>query len=60
MQNYLELLDRLLVCEITTEPRAKAKERDNEEKEEKLLCGAEGMTIRVFFKSLIINYGLVD
>ncbi|XP_026728857.1 nucleolar complex protein 4 homolog B [Trichoplusia ni] len=41
MQNYLELLDRLLVCEITTEPRAKAKERDNEEKEEKLLCGAE-------------------
>ncbi|KAJ8734479.1 hypothetical protein PYW08_013729 [Mythimna loreyi] len=41
MQNYLELLDKLLVCEIATEPKGKGKERDNEEKEEKLLCGTE-------------------
>ncbi|PZC79613.1 hypothetical protein B5X24_HaOG216137 [Helicoverpa armigera] len=42
MQNYLELLDKLLVCEIATETKTKGKERDNDEKEEKLLCGTEG------------------
>lgn len=39
MQNYLELLDKLLVCEIIFDKQGKAKDRDSEEKEEKLLCG---------------------
>ncbi|CAH0699368.1 unnamed protein product [Spodoptera exigua] len=41
MQNYLELLDKLLVCEIPTETKIKGKERDGEEKDEKVLCGTE-------------------
>lgn len=41
MQNYLELLDKLLASEIPTESKNKTKERD-EEKEEKVLCAAEG------------------
>lgn len=44
MQNYLELLDKLLVCEISTEAKPKGKRED--EKEEKLLCGVEG---KIFF-----------
>lgn len=44
MQNYLELLDKLLVCEITLDNKGKLKERDVEDKEEKLLCGTEGNT----------------
>ncbi|XP_060809676.1 nucleolar complex protein 4 homolog B [Amyelois transitella] len=40
MQNYLELLDKLLALEIPLEAKIKVKERE-EEKEEKLLCGTE-------------------
>lgn len=43
MQNYLELMDKLLISEIPTEIKSKAKERDDIEKEEKLLCGSEGI-----------------
>ncbi|XP_049887956.1 nucleolar complex protein 4 homolog B [Pectinophora gossypiella] len=42
MQNYLELLDKLLVTEIPTEAKCKAKDRDDDAAEGKLLCGAEG------------------
>lgn len=42
MQNFLELLDKLLATEIPTENKPKAKERDNDEKEMKVLCAAEG------------------
>ncbi|CAG5035041.1 unnamed protein product [Parnassius apollo] len=41
MQNYLELLDKLLANEIPPEFKNKMKERDDD-KEEKLLCAAEG------------------
>ncbi|KPJ14324.1 Nucleolar complex protein 4-like A [Papilio machaon] len=41
MQNYLELLDKLLAVEIPTEAKSKAKERDDE-KEDKVLCAVEG------------------
>ncbi|KAL0896151.1 hypothetical protein ABMA27_012101 [Loxostege sticticalis] len=41
MQNYLELLDKLLLTEIQFENKTKLKNRDNEEKEEKILCGSE-------------------
>ncbi|XP_045542340.1 nucleolar complex protein 4 homolog B [Papilio machaon] len=41
MQNYLELLDKLLAVEIPTEAKIKAKERDDE-KEDKVLCAVEG------------------
>ncbi|KAG6459711.1 hypothetical protein O3G_MSEX011550 [Manduca sexta] len=41
MQNYLELLDKLLVSEIPLEPKNRVKERDDEEKEDKLLCATE-------------------
>ncbi|XP_063836786.1 nucleolar complex protein 4 homolog [Ostrinia nubilalis] len=42
MQNYLELLDKLLVTEIQFDNKTKPnKNRDNEEKEEKILCGSE-------------------
>ncbi|CAB3221548.1 unnamed protein product [Arctia plantaginis] len=41
MQNYLELLDKLLICEITMDNKGKLKERDFEQKEEKLLCSTE-------------------
>ncbi|CAH2216934.1 jg27455, partial [Pararge aegeria aegeria] len=42
MQNFLELLDKLLAMEIPTEIKTKAKERDNDnEKEMKVLCAAE-------------------
>ncbi|XP_053601930.1 nucleolar complex protein 4 homolog B [Plodia interpunctella] len=40
MQNYLELLDKLLALEIPLEAKIKVRERE-EEKEEKLLCGTE-------------------
>lgn len=43
MQNFLELLDKLLATEIPTENKPKAKERDNDEKEMKILCAAEGL-----------------
>lgn len=43
MQNYLELLDKLLICEITMDNKGKLKQRDFEPKEEKLLCSSEGM-----------------
>ncbi|RVE55218.1 hypothetical protein evm_000116 [Chilo suppressalis] len=42
MQNYLELLDKLLITEIQTEAKCRIRNRNNEEKEEKILCGAEG------------------
>lgn len=54
MQNYLELLDKLLICEIPTETKIKGKERDGEEKEEKLLCGTEGRE-RVIHRYLFIQ-----
>ncbi|KAJ0180888.1 hypothetical protein K1T71_002973 [Dendrolimus kikuchii] len=38
MQNYLELLDKLLAIEISTEIKPKGKEREEDQKEEKLLC----------------------
>ncbi|KAM3957062.1 nucleolar complex protein 4 homolog [Aphomia sociella] len=41
MQNYLELLDKLLATEIPTEAKIKFKDRDTDEKEEKVLCGSE-------------------
>ncbi|XP_059056544.1 nucleolar complex protein 4 homolog A [Achroia grisella] len=41
MQNYLELLDKLLASEIPIEIKIKFKDRDDDEKEEKLLCGSE-------------------
>lgn len=41
MQNYLELLDKLLASEIPTETKIKFKDRDIDEKEEKILCGSE-------------------
>lgn len=37
IQNYLELLDKLLASEITSEVK-KGKGMDEEDKEEKLLC----------------------
>lgn len=40
MQNYLELMDKLLAVEIPTEAKSKAKERDD--KEDKVLCAVEG------------------
>ncbi|CAK1548038.1 unnamed protein product [Leptosia nina] len=40
MQNYLELLDKLLACEIPTDIKNKNKNPD-EEKEEKVLCASE-------------------
>ncbi|XP_045504705.1 nucleolar complex protein 4 homolog A [Colias croceus] len=40
MQNYLELLDKLLALEIPTENKPKAKDREDE-KEDKLLCASE-------------------
>lgn len=54
MQNYLELLDKLLVCEIATESKGKGKERDNEEKEEKLLCGREGECLYYYYKTVVL------
>ncbi|XP_045456524.1 nucleolar complex protein 4 homolog B [Melitaea cinxia] len=42
MQNFLELLDKLLAAEIPTESKAKCKDRDNDENEMKVLCAAEG------------------
>ncbi|XP_072935350.1 nucleolar complex protein 4 homolog B [Epargyreus clarus] len=42
MQNYLELLDKLLVAEIPVESKTKVKTRAVEEGELKLLCAAEG------------------
>lgn len=41
MQNYLELLDKLLICEIDIN---KDKEQDSDdERKLLLLCGVEGM-----------------
>lgn len=45
MQNFLELLDKLLAAEIPTESKAKCKDRDNDENEMKVLCAAEGKFI---------------
>lgn len=45
MQNFLELLDKLLAAEIPTENKAKGKDRDNDENEMKVLCAAEGKFI---------------
>lgn len=43
MQNYLELLDKLLMTEIQIDNKTNNKHnRDNEDKEEKILCGSEG------------------
>ncbi|XP_034823962.1 nucleolar complex protein 4 homolog B [Maniola hyperantus] len=43
MQNFLELLDKLMATEIPTENKPKAKDRDNDhEKEMKVLCAADG------------------
>ncbi|VVD01521.1 unnamed protein product [Leptidea sinapis] len=41
MQNYLELLDKLLITEIPTEIKIKAKERNIDDKEEKVLCNSD-------------------
>ncbi|CAG9783335.1 unnamed protein product [Diatraea saccharalis] len=41
MQNYLELLDKLLVTEIPTEAKSKNRNRNHDEKEEKILCGSD-------------------
>ncbi|XP_026323958.1 nucleolar complex protein 4 homolog A isoform X2 [Hyposmocoma kahamanoa] len=41
MQNYLELMDKLLVSEIPVEIKMKVKDREEDEKEEKLLCGTD-------------------
>lgn len=42
MQNFLELLDKLLATEIPSEAKPKAKDRDGDEKEMKALCASEG------------------
>lgn len=42
MQNYLELMDKLLLSEIPVEIKMKVKDREEDEKEEKLLCGTDG------------------
>ncbi|CAH2068179.1 unnamed protein product, partial [Iphiclides podalirius] len=51
MQNYLELMDKLLATEIPTEYKNKAKDRE-EEKEEKVLCAAEGRPSFVYHATI--------
>lgn len=46
MQNYLELLDKLLISEIATETKTKNnKGGDDHEEEFKVLCGTNGKRI---------------
>lgn len=47
MQNYLELMDKLLLSEIPVEIKMKVKDREEDEKEEKLLCGTDGKKLLI-------------
>ncbi|KAL4719061.1 hypothetical protein ACJJTC_015400 [Scirpophaga incertulas] len=41
IQNYLELLEKLLITEIPIDVKSKLKNNNGDEKEEKILCGSE-------------------